>query len=233
MITLSTTEFEVCWHELGLGPLPLVLHLPSEGRTAAERREVVARATRVLRHPDLRHHLATLAGHDWAVDGRIVGGGRRLRARGAATGTRGVVAVHAGDQVVLRPMAADTVVMSLALLAGDVPAAPGAGVNVRADSLDRVRDPRRLGETLLALGERPADVRGLERLCAGAHTKGQFSLPGVREVVAFHDIPAGRCLQLRRDGWVTVLPASTAQLADRIGQSVRRRAERRHPAAAR
>ncbi|SDG94355.1 EspG family protein [Lentzea fradiae] len=238
MIALSTTEFEVCWQVLGLGPLPLVLHLPSEGRTEAERREVVAQAARVLRHPGLRPHLTTLAAHDWAVDSRVLGA-RRLRARGAAAGTRGVIAVHEGDHVVLRPMAADTVVMGMALLAGDVPAAPGTAVNVRADALDRVREPHRLGETLLALGERPADVRGLERLCAGAHTRGQFSVPAVKDVVAFHDTPAGRCLQLRRDGWVTVLPASTTQLADRIGQLLHgeggRRAGQggRHPAVAR
>ncbi|GAB2843989.1 ESX secretion-associated protein EspG [Lentzea nigeriaca] len=241
MIALSTTEFEVCWHELGLGPLPLVLDVPSEGRTEAERREVVARAKRVLRHPDLERHLVVLAKHDWAVDSRVLGGGKRLRARGAVSGNRGVVAVHEGHNITLRPLASDTVAMSLALLAGEVPAARGSAVNVRADALDAVPsdDLRRMAEALVARGERPADVRGLVRLCEGTHTRGQFSTPGVADVVAFHDTPLGRCLQLRRDGWVTVLPATTAQVAGRIRQLTRSEGERRagqegrHPAVAR
>jgi hypothetical protein len=239
MIALSTTEFEACWDHLGLGPLPLVLQLPSKGRTEAERREVVAQATRVLRHPDLEQHLVTLARHDWAVDSRILGDSRRLRARGTVSGRRGVIAVHEGHNVVLRPMASDTVIMSMALLAGEVPAARGSAVNVRADALDAVpADLHRMAEVLIARGERPADARGLARLCEGAHTRGQFSVPGVTDVVAFHDTPLGRCLQLRRDGWVTVLPATTAQVAHRIGQLVRSEGERhagqgsRHPAVA-
>jgi hypothetical protein len=160
-----------------------------------------------------------------------------LVARGAVRGNAGVIAVQEGHHVTLRPMASDTVAMGMVLLAGEVPAASGSAVNVRADALDAVRpdDLRRMAEVLVARGERPADVRGLVRLCEGAHTRGQFSVPGVAEVVAFHDTPLGRCLQLRRDGWVTVLPATTAQVADRIRQLVREKGERRarHPAVAR
>ncbi|MFD7658666.1 hypothetical protein ACFV4N_32220 [Actinosynnema sp. NPDC059797] len=39
---------------------------------------------------------------------------------------------------------------------------------------------------------------------------------GGSRVVGFHDAPAGRHLQLRRDGWVTVVPASPAQVAARV-----------------
>lgn len=63
----------------------------------------------------------------------------------------------------------------------------------------------------------------------GAHTCGQFVVQvagrdGRRHlaphVVAFHDTPAGRHLRLRRGDWVTLLPASTAQVAGRIREVV-------------
>ena len=46
---LSGVEFDVVWESLGLGPTPVVLNLPSPGRTHTERRHIVAGALSDLR----------------------------------------------------------------------------------------------------------------------------------------------------------------------------------------
>ncbi|WP_033430923.1 ESX secretion-associated protein EspG [Saccharothrix syringae] len=241
-VVLAAVEFEVCWSHLGLGELPPVLDAPSPGRTRAERNELVWRVLDDLRHrgllrgrdlhPDLVAGLTALARFSWAVDARVLGA-RRLRARAAATGRHGVLAVWEGDVVALRPLPPDALVAEVVRLAGDAPTGRGGSANVRAASLDAAvaagGDLDGLAAALEARGERPADARAVARMCRDAHTRGQF---GVRvtgrdgrprsapRVVAFHDTPAGRHLQLRRGGWVTVLPATAAQLAVQVGQVV-------------
>lgn len=57
-LLLSEAEFDVLWDELRLGPTPVVLRLPSPGRTRAERARIVAAGRDGLR----RRGLADLAG---------------------------------------------------------------------------------------------------------------------------------------------------------------------------
>ncbi|MCT2582360.1 ESX secretion-associated protein EspG [Actinophytocola gossypii] len=80
---------------------------------------------------------------------------------------------------------------------------------------------------MITLGERPADARAVGRMCAGALARGQFSarradrdgrLRAARRVVGYHDTPAGRFLQLRRDGWVAFTPATGVQLVAQVDQ---------------
>ncbi|MDN5918919.1 MAG: ESX secretion-associated protein EspG [Pseudonocardia sp.] len=50
---LTEVEFDVLWDELRLGPTPVVLRLPSPGRTRAERRRITADGLAGLRERDL------------------------------------------------------------------------------------------------------------------------------------------------------------------------------------
>ncbi|MCP2259696.1 EspG family protein [Streptoalloteichus tenebrarius] len=237
-VELSTVEFEVCWERLGLGDLPYVLDLPSPGRTHEERREIVEGVLASLRardladdlgpHPDLRDQLDLLAHCSWAVDSRLISD-RVVRARGAAAGNRGVVAVIDGETVVLRSMPDHAVVTEMVGLAGQAPVNRAASVSVRAAALDAAavdgRDPESLARRLVEEGERPEDARRLARMLDGVVHRGQFSVvasdgtgrkrPGPW-VVGFHDNAEGRFLQLRRNGWVTVTPLSTQQLLGHV-----------------
>ncbi|GAB3886966.1 ESX secretion-associated protein EspG [Kibdelosporangium lantanae] len=233
MTVLSTVEFEVCWAVLGLGELPLVLDLPSAGRTDDERRTVVGRALADLAardladrdgpRPQLARYLGILAGYAWAVDTRIIST-TRVRARGASDGRVGVLAVHEDERVTIRPVPEGVVVAEVMALAGEAPSTGRPdSASVRASALDAVAgvEPRRLAEALTAHGERPRDAGLIARMCQGAHTRGQFSTPrGSSRVVAFHDTPSGRYLQLRRDGWVTFASAANGRMAAQINDLV-------------
>jgi hypothetical protein len=114
-------------------------------------------------------------------------------------------------------------VPELAALAGPGPVSRVESVSVRADALDTAStlagdDSQTLAESLITLGERPTAAHAVACLCHGAHTRGQFvSRPG-NVVVSFHDTPAARYLHLRRNGWVTFVPAGTTGLATHVRQ---------------
>lgn len=234
-VSLSTVEFEICWDLAGLGDLPLVLDLPRQGRTPAERRRIVAGVLAGLRdkgladvhgpRPELVRDLARLAGFTWAVDARIIRTAL-VRARGAAESGWATLAVHDGHGVTIRPVPEHVLVGEVVALAGRAPTSRTDSVSVRAAALDGATSrasggQHALTERLTALGERLADARAVARLCDGAVARGQFGVriagtTGSRRVIGYHDSAAGRYLQLRRDGWVTFTPATEAQLAAQV-----------------
>jgi hypothetical protein len=221
-------DFEVTWGHLELGELPPVLDLPSAGRTREERQVIVDQVLAGLRDelPELEPLLVTLARFAWAVDSRIITG-TTTRARGAVAGRRGVLAVSDGDRVTIRSVPEHVVVQEITALAGTVAGSRADSVSVRADALDAVARNDSLSDGLVTVGERPVDARAVARICAKAHTRGQFSVrrtgrdgrqhTGDR-VVGFHDTPTGRFLQLRRDGWVTFIPDTGTQLVAQVNQ---------------
>jgi hypothetical protein len=233
MTRLSTVEFEVCWAYLGLGELPLVLDLPSAGRTDQERKAITGRVLDDLTgrgladwrglHPELAQQLTTLARFSWAVDTRFIAA-TLVRARGASTGHSGVVAVHDGDHVTIRSVPEHAMITELTALAGEAPNVSRTdSASVRASSLDAVAgaDLRGLADALVARGERPREAGLIARMCQGAYARGQFiTARGRSRVVAFHDTPTGRYLQLRRDGWVTFTPAGNGRLAGQIRELI-------------
>jgi hypothetical protein len=234
---LSTVEFEVCWSLLDLGELPLVLDMPSAGRTPEERRGIIDRVLDGLRRRDLADHrglrpeladrVTGLARFGWAVDTRIITTESLVRARAAAAGqSRGVLAVHEAERVTLRAVPAQTLITEIIALAGpETNSGRIESVSVRTDSLDSAAavaggDLRALTDGLVGRGERPGDARTLAHLCRDAYARGQFSLVPSGAVVGFHDTPLGRFLHLRRDGWVTFAPAGNGRLATRVRELV-------------
>lgn len=217
MTTLSTVEFEVYWDRLGLGALPPVLDMPSPGRTHEERQWLSDSVCAGLRArgpaaDQLARNLAVLGDFTWAVDTRIVST-TLVRARGAVSGRRGVLAVLRGDVVTVERMPEHGLLAAVVALAGVAPASRGESVSVRADALDTATalaagDPHTLAQGLITLGERADDARAVARLYHGAHTRGQFAGRPGGAAIGFHDTPVARYLHLRGNGWVTLMPAA-------------------------
>ncbi|MCP2333271.1 MULTISPECIES: ESX secretion-associated protein EspG [Actinoalloteichus] len=247
-LTLSLVEFDVCWEVLGLNATPTHLEVPSPGKTWEERRQIVRAVLSGLTarglarggapHPDLESSLGLLAHPDWGLHGGIRGT-RQVRAIGAARERQGVVAARRGDEVRLWPAPVWELADQLVGLAGDRPAGPGESVSLRSEVLEvanrRATDARALARHLVAEGEPPGQARALAAMVDGAFGGGHFGavVPdggtgrrrGAGRLVAFHDTPGGRYLQLRRRTpsgaeWVTVTPAGNARVATALRELV-------------
>lgn len=247
---LSTTEFDVCRELLGIEEFPVALDLPSPGTTRDGRQRLIEKSVAALRDrgladavgldPDLAANLRLLARPRWMVDGRFWHPDGSLRALGAADGGHGVVATVDGAHVGVRPTTEYRVVAEITSLAGQTPAGNGESISVPADVFATAAraagaDTRALVDRLIARQVPPRDARALATMCRDAQSRGQFgaeAAPGgggarrrARRVVAFHDTPAGRYLQLRKPGqggtwWSTVTPCSPAQLTTQVTELV-------------
>lgn len=250
-VELSATEFEVCWEQLRLGELPIVLDVPSLGRTDEERQQIVADALAGLRErgliaargldPSLAGMLGTLARYGWAIEVWLLLD-HPVRALAACRGEAGALAVLDTDRIRLTSCAPHRLLDEVVRLTG-LTLGPGRSVTVRAENLDAAaqvagQHMQRLAEDLTRRGERADDAHTLARMCAEHSALGQFGAlvrdhlgrqcPG-RRVVGVHATPAGWYSQLRRaehgGTFVTVTPASPAvvlaQLRDLLDETRR------------
>lgn len=218
-VTVTATEFDVAWEDLGLGPTPTVLRLPSPGRTEGERRRIrhAVRTTlggRAAALPDLLESLAR------PVE-RL-----ELRTRGlhavralAAAGSRRVLAVRRADTVSL------TCCDSLPdALLGVLPTAPpGAGAACTAPTAVitcalHAPDVRR---ALLDQDVPVTEAGLLARMLTSGPRTTQIAATGDGPVTV-HDGPGGRYLithSTAEDGvpWTTVAPVDARGLRHRVG----------------
>jgi hypothetical protein len=242
---LSPVEFDVCHELLRLAPVPLVLSVPSPGRTRQQRRDVVAEAlARLTRrgladphgvHPDLAAALRGLTDCQWAVDLRYWTGDRLLRACGAVRGDLGVIAGIDAGRVAVYTVPDHAVVNELLATTGE-PRSTGprnVSVNVRTTSLAAAvtRAGSRgaaLADELVAQGESRPAARAVGHMTDDVHAWGQLGTCAYQgrqahrasSVVAFHDTPIGRITQLRRGEWTTFTPISNARLAEAVVELV-------------
>jgi len=248
-IELSATEIRVCWQHLQLDELPVVIDVPTLGRTESERRLLVAQAFDGLRDrgllgdqgidPDLAELLVTLARYQWAVEAWLLLD-RPVRALAACHDKVGALAILQGNRLRLTSCSAHSLLDELVRVAG-LTAGPGRSVTVRAENLDAAalaagQDMRRLADELIRLGERYSDAHELTRMCAQHNRLGQLGALvrdhlgrqcSGRRVVGLHSTPGGWYSQLRRISpggtFVTVTPASpdvvTTQLRDLLTET--------------
>lgn len=241
-ITLSALEFDVLWEHLRLGEPPVVLRVPSPGRTFAERRELTARVWQALEERGLGRRLSVderlarllwlLAEPDQEVDGRL-GATRGLRVLVAARGEQAVFAMLSKRGLML----ADAPVTGLAREAlgwlPPVAAGQGESITVRSAVLDdaaRAATAEDFELALCKLGMRVRDAGILRAMLTGVRRQGQFGAAArdqwghrtrAPHVVGFFDTDAGRYLQLRvanEDGelWSTVSPADRRLLVRQV-----------------
>ena len=237
---VSPVEFDVLWAALDLGPTPVVLQLPSPGRTHAERRRIEADAWRALRdrnlsgprgpQPGLVELLQSLARpeHRLEVRARTTS---TIRAVAAGTADGGVLAVRSDGAVVVGPCtslpsAATGVLPSRAPgpgRAANVPTASlvaalhsASGAGLRADLIDHGAAP----EEALPLTRMLRGVRW--RAQVGAVVADPFGCQRrCDRTLGVLDGPRGRYLTTcsrADDGsdWTTVAPVDDRRLRHRV-----------------
>lgn len=243
-ITLSALEFDVLWEHLRLGQLPLVVKVPSPGKTNDERAQLEEKAWTDLEgrglgrpvevNPDIEDILSALAKPEREVDLRAYAG-RGTRVLAAAGGDVAGVAELSDGQVTLRRVSASGLPSAvLAALPTAVPG-PGQSVTLRTSDFEAAahasvgtRDGFQaalLGHGIrkddaVVLGEMIKDVSGLGNFGAAARDKLGRRRRAER-VVSFFDTEDGRYVQIRRpsqDGtmWTTISPADTRNLTHHV-----------------
>lgn len=238
-VTISALEFDVLWEHLRLETMPLVLKVPSPGKTHAERAELERQAWTALEQRGLGRpvsldpmledllHLLNRPQHE--VDGRLWLG-RSVRVLAAAKGQSAVLAVLDDDRLTLRPASSEGLPREALSVLPRLPAGPGHSVTLPSADLDAAAaaatTPDDLIAALTSRGVRAEDAKTLADMFRDASNRGQFGVAhrdkwGKRvrpdNVVAFFDTPAGRYIQLRRatpgqPPWSTIAPVDHRRL---------------------
>ncbi|MDR6597123.1 ESX secretion-associated protein EspG [Saccharothrix longispora] len=243
-ITLSAEEFDVLWERLDLGQMPLVVKVPSPGKTHAERADLERRAWDGIAArglggprglaPELDYLLRLLSRPEREVDGRVWIG-RSVRLLAAANGDHGVLATLTDSRLTLRHAAGSGLP---AAVLGALPAHPaGSGHSVTMPSADLEAavkksdgSPKSLENSLREHGVRQEDATTLVKMFTGLVHTGNFGAAardkyGKRcrpdRVVAFFDTEDGRYLQQRRassgsEPWSTFTPTDSRRLAHQV-----------------
>lgn len=255
-VQLSTLEFDVLVEHLDLRP-PLVLKVPSPGRTYTERAELVDRAWQGLRSrglgepsalfAELADLLRLIARPHVEVDGRLwLGHSVRALAAADAEGQRAALAGKDGDTITLGPATPSGLPRAALSVLPETPPGPGRSVSLRSADLDAAAsragdDVHKLTAELESNGVRRDDAANVTDMVRGLRNQGQFGAAArdrlghrtrLDRVVGFFDTDRGRYVQLRRDtpsgeAWSTVAPADRRRL---IGHLEELLAEAQEPA---
>lgn len=241
-ITLSALEFDVLWEHLRLGALPLVVKVPSPGKTDAERAELEEQVWAGLKarglgrpvdvRPDLEELLGLLAKPDHEVDARAFAG-RNVRVLAAATGTAAAVATLSEGTLTLHRASASALPGAAVAMLPALGAGPGTSVTLptrdfeaAANAAGGTRDG--FAKALLDRGIRDAEV--LADMIKDVHGMGNFGAAArdrlgrrrrAERVVSFFDTEDGRYVQIRRAGpdgtlWTTISPADLRKLVHHV-----------------
>lgn len=240
-ISLSALEFDVVWEHLGLGEQPLILIVPSPGKTDEERAEFVQQAWSTMYgrglggpnslHPELERLIRLLERPDREVDARLVGG----RAMLATVGAEAVLATIAGNTVTVRSTSATSLAGAITGLLPPAPAGPGRSVSIPTTDFEAAAkqggaDRVAFEQALYGRGIRSDDVANLLEMIKDVTSSGNFGCAmrdhlGRRRrgerVVAFFDTEDGRYANVRKPGvdgslWTTLSPADTRRLTGHV-----------------
>jgi hypothetical protein len=235
----SAVEFDVVWRGLGLGAPPVVLQLPSPGRTHTERRRIEAEVWATLRGrglapgADLTPLLGLLAAPSPRAEVRAWGAStcRAVVAAGRSDG--GVVARRRDDTVVVEPCSSVAGAVT-GLLAGGRPG-PGRAAGVPGPDLEAALcrpSGAGLRADLVALGGDPTESGLVARMLHAVAGRAQVTavlpdrwglLRRSGELLEVLDGPAGRYLMTRTRGgdgtcWTTVAPVDDRRLRHRVAE---------------
>jgi ESX secretion-associated protein EspG len=242
-ITLSALEFDVLWEHLRLGTLPLVVKVPSPGRTFEERAELAATVwadleARGLGRPvevnqDIEELLGVLAKPTREVDVRAHVG-RNVRVLAASSGDVAAVAELADGVVTLRRASASGLPSAALAVLPATPAGPGQSVTLRTSDFEEAANAASarddLGKVLQDKGLRGDDAAALTEMIKDVARMGNFGAAArdklgrrrrAERVVSFFDTENGRYVQIRKpaaDGtlWTTISPADPRRLTHHV-----------------
>jgi EspG family len=242
-ITISALEFDVVWEHQCLDAMPLVLRVPSPGRTDKERARLVEQAwsslaarglgRKVDLDPRFDRLMRLLNRPDREIDGRLwIGSSVRVLA--AATGDEAVLATLSGSTLTLRPADATGLPRFALSVLPAAPAGPGHSLTLRTADFEaaakEAMDRKGFETALLARGVRPSDAAELAAMIGDVVHQGQFG-SAVRDrwrrrvraprVISFFDTADGRYLQLRRaagdtEPWTTISPADHRRMLQHL-----------------
>ena len=240
-VEISALEFDVLWeHYYGLDQMPLVLKVPSPGRTDDERGRIVGDVwdglarrglgSPVDPHPGITRLLNLLRKPDRELDGRLWLRGPtsngELRLFVAATGDDAVLATLSGRRLTLRPADATGLPRYALSVLPPAPAGPGQSITLpTADFTAAARKATKREELAIALrdrGVRDSDATALTEMIGDIVNRGQYGSAArdrwgrrvrTTRVISFFDTEAGRYLQIRRQSENTE-PWTTISPAD-------------------
>ncbi|WP_086821145.1 ESX secretion-associated protein EspG [Allokutzneria sp. NRRL B-24872] len=245
-VVLSPVEFDVLWSHLGLPEMPLVIRVPSPGKTHQERAELEHAVwdgigARGLGRPiqldaELERMLEVLALPDREVDGRVWLG-RSVRVLAAARDGDGVLAVLEGSHLRLRQIADFGLPRTALSVLPTLPAGTGRSITLPSSDLDAAaaqagNSVESLEAALRQYGVRAEDANALSTVVGDVGDRGQFGVAardshGKRHradrVIGFFDTPAGRYLQTRSASpsgvpWSTISPADVRRLTQHLDE---------------
>lgn len=240
-IALSALEFDVLWEHLGLGEPPLILTVPSPGKTDEERAEYVQQAWSGLFgrglggphsvHPELERLVRLLERPDREVDARVVGG----RAMIATIAGEAVLATFAGNTITVRSTSAVSLSGTITGLLPPAPAGPGRSVSIPTADFEAAAkaggtDKHAFEQALYDRGVRGDDVATLLEMIKDVIATGNFGFAmrdhlgrrrRAERVVAYFDTEDGRYANVRKPGvdgslWTTLSPADTRRLTGHV-----------------
>lgn len=237
--SLTPLEFDVLWEHLDLGDMPLVLKVPSPGRTNTEREQLVAQAwqsmgvkgfgRQVSLDPGLTDLLRLAARPHRELDGRLWLG-RPVRVLAAADGDTAVLAVHEHDLLTFRRADAHGLPRHALSVLPQGKAGPGHSVTLPTKEFEAAaresKSPKEFEAQLRHRGVREHDADTLRQMIGDVVRQGQFGGAArdkwgrrVRtpRVISFFDTEAGRYLQIRKESeageaWTTISPADHKRL---------------------
>ena len=245
-VEISALEFDVLWeHYYGEAPMPLVLKVPSPGKTDEERARIVTSTwdglarrglgTPVDPDPLLTHLLDLLRRPDREIDGRLWVGGE-LRLLTAATGDEAVLATLSGGRLSLRFADATGLPRFALSVLPPAPAGPGQSITLpTADFTAAAREATKqedLAAALSSRGVRDTDAKTLAEMIGDIVSRGQYGTAArdkwgrrVRadRVISFFDTAAGRYVQTVRRAdtedaapWTTISPTNARRLLQHL-----------------
>ncbi|MFC4858862.1 ESX secretion-associated protein EspG [Actinophytocola glycyrrhizae] len=245
-ITLTALEFDVLWEHLRLGALPLVVKVPSPGKTYEERERIEARVWADLEarglgrpvdvNPDIAGLLSVLARPEREVDVRAYVG-RNVRVLAASAGEAAAVAELSEGTVTLRSASTSGLPSAALAVLPALAAGPGQSVTLRTADFESAANGaggtrEGFGQALLATGLRHDDATALAEMIKDVAHMGNFGAAArdrlgrrrrADRVVSFFDTEDGRYVQVRRpadDGtlWTTISPADLRKLTHHVSE---------------
>lgn len=247
-VFLSTVEYEVVWSHLGLGAMPYPITVSSAGFHAADRTRVTAQAWERLRdrglidgsavHGWLAYLMGLLAAPALSLDA-VGDTGRPLRALAVRDGEQAAAALLTADGLTVIGIHPATQAATLTDLLPHHRPGPGHaftfphGAVREAAAAAQDADTVFRGDehtTLVQAGMSHRDARLLAQLAGGRVRGGQFGITrwnrpyGARTrdatVVTWFDTAAGRYLAVREGDWVSVAPADSSRIAQRLDHAL-------------
>jgi hypothetical protein len=245
-VSLSALEFDVLWEHLAPGTMPLIVKVPSPGKTYEERALIEARVwddldarglgRKVDVHPEIEHLFRVIARPEHEVDGRAWAG-HGVRLLTAKLGYDAAMAVLKGDQITLSRISPESLASAAVGALPNWQAGPGQSVTLRTtdfESAAKAADgtQKSFEYALLARGVRTDDAVALAQMIGDVQGTGNFGAAArdrlgrrqrAERVVAFFDTEQGRYVQVRRasqDGtlWTTISPADNRKLIHQVDE---------------